>query len=44
MIAMGGRVLRQRRRGQVEVLPSGALRVTVYSGIDPLIGRRVYLR
>jgi integrase len=36
---------RQRRvRGTVEELPSGALRVSVYAGIDPLSGRRHYLR
>lgn len=35
---------RRRGRGRVETLPSGALRVTVYSGIDPLSGRRMYLR
>jgi integrase len=26
------------------VLPSGALRVAVYAGVDPLSGRRHYLR
>ncbi len=31
-------------RGNVEELPSGALRVSVYAGIDPLSGRRHYLR
>src|SRR3954452_8839942 len=36
---------RQRRgRGTVEELPSGALRVSVYAGVDPLSGRRHYLR
>jgi hypothetical protein len=39
------RLRRQRRvRGNVEELPSGALRVSVYAGIDPLSGRRHYLR
>ncbi len=40
--ARGGRRLRQR--GEVEELPSGALRVKVYAGEDPLTGRRHYLR
>ena len=34
----------RRSRGSVEELPSGALRVAVYAGIDPLTGRRHYLR
>ncbi|MGH3628757.1 MAG: tyrosine-type recombinase/integrase, partial [Sciscionella sp.] len=34
---------RKRRRGEVETLPSGALRVKVYAGLDPLTGRRHYL-
>ncbi len=34
----------RRVRGNVEELPSGALRVSVYAGIDPLSGRRHYLR
>lgn len=33
-----------RRRGSIEELPSGALRVAVYAGRDPLTGRRHYLR
>lgn len=33
-----------RQRGSVEELPSGALRVAVYAGRDPLTGRRHYLR
>lgn len=33
-----------RQRGSIEELPSGALRVSVYAGIDPLTGRRHYLR
>lgn len=40
--ARGGRRLRQR--GEVEELPSGALRVKVYAGEDPLTGRRHFLR
>ena len=35
---------RLRRRGEVEELPSGALRVKVYAGEDSLTGRRHYLR
>ncbi len=31
------------QRGEIETLPSGALRVRVYSGLDPLTGKRVYL-
>lgn len=34
----------RRSRGSVEHLPSGALRVAVYTGFDPLTGRRHYLR
>jgi integrase len=35
---------RQRRaRGCIDALPSGALRVRVYAGMDPLSGRRHYL-
>jgi hypothetical protein len=45
MIAMASTIAaRQRRRGRVETLPSGALRVTVYAGVDPLSNRRMYLR
>ncbi|HEX4100305.1 MAG TPA: site-specific integrase, partial [Pseudonocardiaceae bacterium] len=40
--ARGGR--RRRQRGEVEVLRSGALRVKVYAGEDPLTGRRYFLR
>jgi hypothetical protein len=32
-----------RQRGQIEQLPSGSLRVTVYAGVDPLTKRRHYL-
>jgi integrase len=34
---------RGRARGSIETLPSSALRVRVYAGIDPLSGRRHYL-
>lgn len=35
---------RRRTRGSIEELPSGALRVCVYAGVDPVSGRRNYLR
>lgn len=35
---------RRRTRGSIESLPSGALRVSVYAGIDPVTKRRLYLR
>jgi integrase len=35
---------RRRARGGVETLPSGALRVRVYAGTDPVSGRRHYLK
>ena len=38
------RTRRKRQRGSVEELPSGALRVSVYAGYDPLTGRRHYLK
>jgi integrase len=31
---------RQRSRGNVEQLPSGALRVRIYAGIDPVTRKR----
>lgn len=34
----------ERSRGSVGELPSGALRVAVYAGFDPLTGKRHYLR
>lgn len=34
----------KRQRGSIEQLPSGALRVAVYTGIDSVSGRRHYLR
>lgn len=33
-----------RARGSIETRPNGRLRVTVYAGIDPVTGRRHYLR
>jgi hypothetical protein len=35
---------RKRLRGGIEELPSGALRVSVYAGRDPISGRRLDLR
>jgi len=35
---------RSRQRGQIQELPSGSLRVTVYVGVDPLTKRRHFLR
>jgi integrase len=35
---------RKRERGSIEQLRSGSLRATVYAGIDPLTGRRHYLK
>jgi len=34
---------RRRARGAIEVLPSGSLRVRVYTGIDPLTKKEHYL-
>ena len=34
----------KRPRGQIETLPSGSLRVSVYAGLDPISKDRVYLR
>ncbi|HSV64798.1 MAG TPA: tyrosine-type recombinase/integrase [Mycobacteriales bacterium] len=34
---------RRRTRGEIATLPSGSLRVKVYTGTDPLSGRRHYL-
>jgi integrase len=36
-------LLRTRQRGTIDKLPSGALRVRVYSGVDPISKRRMYL-
>jgi integrase len=33
----------RRQRGLIDQLPSGSLRVRVYAGTDPVIGRRHYL-
>src|SRR4051794_27962304 len=33
----------KQRRGSIETLPSGSLRVKVYAGYDPVSGRRHYL-
>lgn len=43
-MAKGSSGRKQPQRGQIEELPSGALRVKVYAGVDPLSGRRHYLR
>jgi hypothetical protein len=34
----------KRQRGQIERLPSGSLRVSIYAGIDPVSKERMYLR
>jgi len=34
---------RSRQRGAIEELPSGALRVRVYAGMDPISKKRIYL-
>ncbi|TQM80661.1 site-specific recombinase XerD [Saccharothrix saharensis] len=34
----------RRKRGQIETLPSGSLRVSVYAGVDQLTGQRNYLK
>ena len=34
---------RTRQRGSIDELPSGALRVRVYGGMDPIAKRRMYL-
>ncbi len=38
-----GSTRRKRQRGAIETLPSGALRVHVYAGIDPLSGKKHHL-
>lgn len=38
------RARRKRSRGSVEEPPSGALRVAFHAGLDPLTGKRHYLR
>ncbi len=35
---------RSATKGSIEQLPSGALRISVYAGIDPVTGRRHYLK
>ena len=35
---------RCRARGRIEVLPSGALRVSMYAGLNPATKQRHYLR
>jgi integrase len=35
---------RRRARGRIEVLPSGAMRVSVYAGLNPISKQRHYLR
>jgi integrase len=34
----------KRTPGEIEVLPSGSLRVKLYAGVDPISKDRVYLR
>lgn len=34
---------RSRQRGAIDELPSGALRVRVYAGVDPISKKRIYL-
>ncbi len=34
----------RRPKGQIEELPSGGFRVSVYAGVDPITHRRVYMR
>jgi hypothetical protein len=34
----------KRSRGQIETLPSGSLRVSLYAGTDPVTKDRIYLR
>lgn len=43
-MARGSAAGPSRARGNIEALPSGALRVSVYAGIDPVTGRRHYLK
>lgn len=38
-----GRAASKRQRGSIETLPSGALRVRVYAGYDPVSKRRHYI-
>jgi len=43
-MARSSRPRSKRQRGSIAQLPSGALRVAVYAGIDPVTKRRHYLR
>ena len=43
-MARGSAAGPSRARGSIEPLQSGALRVSVYAGIDPVTGRRHYLK
>lgn len=43
-MARGSAAGESRARGSIEPLPSGALRVSVYAGIDPVTGKRHYLK
>ncbi|MGE3413398.1 MAG: tyrosine-type recombinase/integrase [Dehalococcoidia bacterium] len=42
-MATGATAPKRRTRGEIEVLPSGSLRVRVYAGVDALSGKRNYL-
>jgi len=35
---------RQRDRGRIETLPSGSLRVVIFAGLNPVTGKRHYLK
>jgi len=43
MVAPRSKADEGRKRGEVETLPSGSLRVKVYAGVDPLSNKRIYL-
>lgn len=43
-MADAGKSSQKRHRGRIETLPSGARRIVVYAGEDPLTGRRHYVR
>lgn len=43
-MADAGTSPQKRHRGRVETLPSGARRIVVYAGEEPLTGRRHYIR
>ena len=42
-MASGANRRRKRQRGSIDELPSGALRVRVYAGMDPISKQRMYL-